>query len=240
MPQCPSPRPAATSATLRPSADSAVTSRPQAGSSHSPEARACIPAALDAATLNHHMRAGEAALFPTDTLPALAARPETASQLWELKGRPSHKPVILMGAGLEELLEQLGLPVVPAWRELAEAQWPGGLTLVLPARGPLLEQLNPGGNSLGLRVPACPMALELLRLTGPLATTSANRSGEPPCLTASEAHERFPDVSLLAPTPWPPGSGQASTVVAWGGAGHWQLLRQGAVSLPSPLGSPRS
>ena len=214
-----------------------MSSLPTAGTARSAETTAASPPALEAASLSQCLREGAAALFPTDTLPALAARPEAAAQLWELKGRPSHKPVILMGAELRELLEPLGVPVLPAWQALAEAHWPGGLTLVLPARGPLLEQLNPGGTSLGLRVPACPMALELLRLTGPLATTSANRSGEPPCLTAREAHERFPEVPLLGPTPWPAGSGQASTVVTWTDAGHWQLLRQGSVVLPSAMTS---
>jgi len=210
------------------------------GTAHTAETTAASPPALEAASLSGRLREGAPALFPTDTLPALAARPEAAAQLWELKGRPSHKPVILMGAELRELLDQLGVPVLPAWRALAEAHWPGGLTLVLPARGALLEQLNPGGTSLGLRVPACPMALELLRLTGPLATTSANRSGEPPCLTASKAQERFPEVPLLAPTPWPAGSGQASTVVTWTDAGHWQLLRQGVVTLPGAMTTPGS
>lgn len=217
-----------------------MSSLPAAGTTRSAETTAASPPALEAASLSQCLGEGAAALFPTDTLPALAARPEAAAQLWELKGRPSHKPVILMGAELRELLEPLGVPVLPAWQALAEAHWPGGLTLVLPARGPLLEQLNPGGTSLGLRVPACPMALELLRLTGPLATTSANRSGEPPCLTAREAHERFPEVPLLGPTPWPAGSGQASTVVTWTDASRWQLLRQGSVALPAAMASPGS
>mgnify|MGYP006271410875 CR=1 FL=1 len=183
----------------------------------------------DAQNLAARLRCGEAALFPTDTLPALAAQPASAALLWELKQRPQHKPVILMAATAEELWTCLGQPIKPEWRKLAEQHWPGGLTLVLPAKGAVLQQLNPGGSSLGLRVPNCSAALELLQASGPLATTSANRSGEPPCLTAEAAMAAFPGIGILQPTPWPPPSGQASTVLAWRQEGGWQLLRQGAV-----------
>ena len=185
-----------------------------------------------AAELAERLKAGEAALFPTDTLPALAATPAHASRLWTLKRRPSHKPVILMAARAEALWACLELPVLPAWRELAEHHWPGALTLVLPAQGGLVQQLNPGGNSLGLRIPACTEALELLACSGPLATTSANRSGEPACTDADTAAATFPTVPQLGPVPWPTPSGQASTVLAWGQNGGWQLLRAGAVVPP--------
>lgn len=175
---------------------------------------------------------GEAALFPTDTLPALATKPEAAARLWELKARPREKPVILMAASTEPLLSALGVPIEPAWQALAEQHWPGALTLVLPANSELLEQLNPGGGSLGLRVPNCERALELLRLTGPLATTSANRSGEPACLNAQEAAAQFPQVAQLGPWPWPMPSGLGSTVIAWEASGQWKLLRRGAVLPP--------
>ncbi|MBM5792536.1 MAG: L-threonylcarbamoyladenylate synthase [Cyanobacteria bacterium M_DeepCast_100m_m1_067] len=187
----------------------------------------CSPHELAARLL-----AGEAALFPTDTLPALASRPEAANLLWELKQRPRHKPVILMAANSEALLHCLGRPIEAAWQAMANRYWPGALTLVLPAQGPWLEQLNPGGNSLGLRLPACPAALELLALSGPLATTSANRSGEPACLDHHEAEARFPQVAQLGPVPWPAPSGQGSTVIEWLPAGGWKLLRAGAVMPP--------
>lgn len=188
---------------------------------------------LDAAALAARLKAGEAALFPTDTLVALAALPAHAGQIWRLKQRPPDKPLILMGADLAQLQRQTpGLQWPAQALELAQRHWPGALTLVLPAAGPLVDQLNPGGASLGLRVPACPMAQALLRLSGPLATTSANRSGEPAATTAAEAADCFAasSVALLGPEPWPAPSGQASTVVAWE-AGGWRLLRAGCVRL---------
>lgn len=190
----------------------------------------------NAADLAERLRHGEAALFPTDTLPALAARPEAATLLWELKQRPREKPVILMAASSEELFGCLGGVLEPAWQQMAERHWPGALTLVLPAQGEWLAQLNPGGTSLGLRVPACSAAIELLQRSGPLATTSANRSGEPACLDHCEAAARFPDVAQLGPVPWPAPSGLGSSVIAWQANGTWKLLRQGAV-MPEELTS---
>ncbi|EAQ76808.1 hypothetical protein WH5701_06035 [Synechococcus sp. WH 5701] len=189
--------------------------------------------AMPAALLAEWILAGGPAIFPTDTLPALAALPAAAGQIWELKSRPSNKPLILMGSEPETLFAALELSPRPQWLELAERCWPGALTLVLPARGAVVAALQPGVVAaearLGLRIPACERARELLRRTGPLATTSANRSGDPPCLTASQAEAMFPQVPRLAPLPWPHPSGQGSTVLAWSLAGTWQVLRSGAV-----------
>ena len=178
--------------------------------------------------------AGGAGVMPTDTLPALVAVPEHAGQIWTLKQRPGEKPLILMAATPEPLLE-LALPEVQdAAGGLVQQHWPGALTLVVPLRDdPLargfLDALNPGATTLGLRVPACDQARSLLALTGPLATTSANPSGAPPALNVDEASRYFPQLPVLGPVPWPQPGGQASTVLAWAGQGLWQTLRQGAV-----------
>lgn len=198
-----------------------------------PQAQPDRAPSLPADPLAEWILGGGAAIFPTDTLPALAALPTAAGQIWALKARPSHKPLILMGADPERLFAALGVPLRPQWLKLAEQCWPGALTLVLPARGAVVAALQPGvvpaDARLGLRIPACERARELLSRTGPLATTSANRSGDPPCLTASQAEARFPQVPRLAPSPWPQPSGQASTVLAWSRVGTWQVLRAGAV-----------
>ena len=188
--------------------------------------------ALGPMDLAARLQAGAAALFPTDTLVALAALPEHAAQIWRLKQRPPDKPLIMMGADLAQLQQRVAIAWQPEWLQLAAAHWPGALTLVLPAAGTLVDQLNPGGGSLGLRVPACPMAQALLRLSGPLATTSANRSGEPAATTAAEAAAYFgaQQVPMLGHEPWPAPAGVASTVVAWGPEG-WRVLRQGSVRL---------
>lgn len=166
----------------------------------------------------------EPVLLPTDTVPALAIQPFAAQRIWALKERPTHKPLILMGADLPQLQEALAVPWLPEWLQEAERVWPGQVTLVLPVAGPLCSALNPGGKSLGLRVPACSATQKVLQRSGPLATTSVNRSGQPPALTAEEANLLFPDLPLLGPLPWPPGSGIPSEVRAWN-EGGWQVLR---------------
>jgi L-threonylcarbamoyladenylate synthase len=170
----------------------------------------------------------EAVLLPTDTVPALAIRPPAAARIWDLKQRPAHKPLILMGADLEQLQQALGAPWKTEWLEEAQRVWPGAVTLVLPMAGPFCEALHPGGANLGLRVPACPMTQELLHNAGPLATSSVNRSGEAPALDAGQASLLFPELSLLGPVPWPAGSGCPSEVRAWSQDG-WHVLRS-----PSP------
>lgn len=202
---------------------------------------------LPAADLALRLRAGGAALFPTDTLPALAATPAAAADLWRLKRRPADKPLILMGADLEQLLCWLAddwpADAPRDWLEQARLCWPGAVTLVLPIRGPSTDLLHPGGGSLGLRIPDCGMARDLLRITGPLATTSANRSGETAARNAAEAAAIFPDLPLLAPLPWPEGSGLASAVLAWETAGDsagrpaWTMLRSGASGPPAQASS---
>lgn len=202
--------------------------------------QACAPAELA-----RRLVAGEPVLFPTDTLPALAAVPAAAGELWRLKQRPAEKPLILMGADLEQLLTWLGDPWPQAWLDQAGRCWPGAVTLVLPISGAITEALHPGGASLGLRVPACEAARALLRLSGPLATTSANRSGEPAATSAREAAALFPALALLAPIPWLPGSGQASTVLAWndpptaaepdtGEPSPWRVLRGSTAPAAAP------
>jgi L-threonylcarbamoyladenylate synthase len=194
---------------------------------------------LEAPAMATHLRGGGAALLPTDTLPALAVHPDQADQIWTRKQRPPDKPLILMGADLAQLQALLATDWQETWLQAACRHWPGAVTLVLPIAGPLTERLHPGGTTLGLRVPACPLMQELLRLSGPLATSSANRSGQPSALDATQAAAQFPELPLLAPLPWPVASGQASSVWRWQGdrqpADPWQVLRAGAL-LPAPAG----
>ena len=199
---------------------------------------------LDADALAAQLAAGEPVLFPTDTLPALACTPSVSPLLWRLKCRPPDKPLILMGADLDQLVGLLGVPWRSEWLDQAHRCWPGATTLVLPIAGPLMEVLNPGGASLGLRVPAAPLACDLLRHSGPLATTSANRSGALPATDADQAAAAFPGLARLAPLPWPPGSGAPSRVLAWrdladSALDSWQVLRPGPIGhdradLPAP------
>ena len=176
------------------------------------------------------LKKGSLALFPTDTLPALCSYPKYSKKIWTIKKRPSSKPLILMGACLEDLFEFVHPCAKEEGLKLAQIYWPGALTIVLPTIGNFSEHLNCHSNSVGFRVPALKIARDLLRQTGPLATTSANISGKEPVRDATEASIQFPGIPILSPIPWPNSSGMASTVVKWE-KGKWNLLRPGSVVL---------
>ena len=184
---------------------------------------------LGADALSQHLLQGGAAVIPTDTVPGLAIAPQQADDIWRLKRRPADKPLILMGGSVEALLRHAQAPCRDDARRLAERHWPGALTLVVPAHGEVLQALNPRGTCLGLRIPSCELSRELLQRTGPLATSSANLSGDPAATTPEQAALYFPDLPQLGPQPWPHLSGQASTVISWMSSGRWNVLRRGAV-----------
>ena len=193
--------------------------------------------------------------FPTDTVPALAARPDQAERLFVLKQRSLDKPLILMAATIDDLWPYLsGTPVEQSiWRSVADRYWPGPLTLVLSASDRLPSMINPTQTgSVGVRIPNHPIALHILTQTGPLATTSANRSGFPALQTMAEIEAQFPTVLTLSDTAlvniqsawtsglikgcvhsdsWaPPTSGIPSTIAKWTGK-KWEILRQGTIQL---------
>ena len=176
------------------------------------------------------LKNGSLALFPTDTLPALCSYPKYSKKIWIIKKRPSIKPLILMGGCLDDLFEFVHPCAIEDGLRLAKIYWPGALTIVLPTKGNFFKNLNINSNSLGFRVPALKLARDLLMKTGPLATTSANISGEAPAKDALEASIQFPGIPILTPVPWPNSSGMASTVVEWE-EGKWNLLRPGSVVL---------
>ncbi|MHC5757506.1 L-threonylcarbamoyladenylate synthase [Nostoc sp.] len=181
-------------------------------------------------------RAGFLVSFPTDTVPALAAIPEKAALIFAAKQRSQDKPLILMAASAEDLwLYVKGSEnEYKVWRELADKYWPGGLTLVLPASQRLPKVMNPiDPTTIGIRVPKSAIAQTILAQTGPLATTSANFSGQPPLQKMAEIETQFPEVLTLATTEYQgetPGMGVPSTVAKWTGI-NWQILRQGAIKL---------
>ena len=176
------------------------------------------------------LRNGSLGLFPTDTLPAICSYPKYSKKIWTIKKRPSSKPLILMGGCLDDLFEFVNPCAIEDGLKLANIYWPGALTIILPTIGNFSENLNCHSNSLGFRVPALKIARDLLMKTGPLATTSANISGEEPVKDALEASIQFPEIPILGPVPWPNSSGMASTVVEWE-EGQWNLLRPGSVVL---------
>lgn len=178
--------------------------------------------------LAYKLREGSLAIFPTDTLPALGACPKYARKIWEIKKRPITKPLILMGACLDDLFEFVQPSAFEDGIKMAKNYWPGPLTIILPTIGSIANYMNQDSSMLGLRVPDSQLTRELLLKTGPLATTSANISGEVPVKDAIEASIRFPNVPILNPIPWPKPSGMASTIISWNN-GNWSLIRTGSL-----------
>ncbi|MBC6433278.1 L-threonylcarbamoyladenylate synthase [Nostoc sp. HG1] len=178
-------------------------------------------------------RAGFLVSFPTDTVPALAAIPEKAASIFAAKQRSQDKPLILMAARAEDLWLYVkgDENEYKVWQELADKYWPGGLTLVLPASDRVPKVMNPiDPTTIGIRVPNSAIAQTILAQTGPLATTSANFSGQPPLQTMTEIEVQFPKVLTLEYQGEIPMVGVPSTVAKWTGI-NWQILRQGAIKL---------
>lgn len=176
---------------------------------------------------------GQVVSFPTDTVPALAVRPDRAAAIFQLKQREAAKPLILMGGSPEPLWSYVeGTPEEFAiWEKTAQRYFPGQLTLVLPSSANVPPQVNPQTpDTIGIRVPDCAIALAIFTATGVLATTSANRSGDPPLTTPEAINQAFPEVLVLADTEPIVSSGLPSTVAKWTGQ-TWEILRQGNIHL---------
>ncbi len=188
-------------------------------------------------------RSGQLISFPTDTVPALAARPDQAAKIFEAKQRSFDKPLILMAATPDDLWPYVsGIDEERAvWQKVAEQYWPGALTLVLPASEQLPDGINPTGTqTVGIRIPNSAIARHILSQTGVLATTSVNKSGQPPLLTAKDIDAFFPQVNVmpddlcaqlmaeLEGSQSTDQGGVPSTVVLWQ-AEDWKILRQGGV-----------
>ncbi|MDS3862347.1 L-threonylcarbamoyladenylate synthase [Thermosynechococcaceae cyanobacterium BACA0444] len=191
-------------------------------------------AAISFLALIAAVRSGEHLIsFPTDTVPALACRPDQAGLIYQAKQRQSDKPLILMGASPESLWPYVegSAQAWEIWQSIAATYWPGALTLILPASPRLPLAMNPENpTTIGLRIPNSDMARDILNQTGPLATTSINPSGQPPLLTYLEIQQHFPQVFTVSEDSWPPAPEAAipSTVIKWNGTG-WVCLRQGSI-----------
>lgn len=138
---------------------------------------------------------GELVVIPTDTVYGIAAdafQPAAVTRLLEAKGRgrTAPPPVLVPGTATLDALAE----VVPdEARALVAAFWPGGLTVILQAQSSLAWDLGETRGTVALRMPANRIALELLEDTGPLAVSSANRTGKPAAMTAFDAEAALGD-----------------------------------------------
>lgn len=151
------------------------------------------------------LRAGGVAVFPTDTVygiaQSVAANPDGPSRLFSIKRRPCNKVIPWLVSSLDDLA-RYGTRIPAYAQTLAEAFWPGALTLVVSASNEVPSVYRAADDTVALRVPASTVALSLIRQTGSaLATTSANTSGMPAPVSADEIEPRIvrdADITLAA------------------------------------------
>src|SRR5580692_2086512 len=159
------------------------------------------------------LRSGELVVLPTDTLYGI--------------GADAFYPSAVNGLlAATALIEDFG----PYGKDLIDEFWPGGLTLICRANRSLNWDLGDTQGTVAVRMPLHPVALELLKETGPLAVSSANLTGSPPATTAAEAQEQLGDAVSVYLDSGPCANDVASTIVDLTGNVP-RLLRAGTVSV---------
>lgn len=179
------------------------------------------------------LRAGEVVGMPTETVYGLGANAfDTAAvaKIFAAKGRPQDNPLIVHIAD-PDALKQVSKNIPESAKRLAEAFWPGPLTMVLPRADSIPDAVTAGLPTVGVRLPSHPIARALIRQAGvPVAAPSANRSGRPSTTTAAHVLEdmggRIPAVLEGGPCQ----VGVESTIVSLAGE-RPRLLRPGGISL---------
>ena len=181
------------------------------------------------------LRAGEVVVLPTDTVYGVAVRadaPGAAGRLADLKGRAAGQPVAVLVASIEQAGS---VGVLSGWaRSLAERWWPGPLTLVLPRRPDIRWDLGAPEDTVGVRLPDHDLVRAVAAEVGPLATTSANRHGEPTPETAEGAAAALARHPVLV-VDHGPCTGLASTVVDATGSAP-VVLREGPITTAQVTG----
>jgi L-threonylcarbamoyladenylate synthase len=163
------------------------------------------------------VRDGGLVVFPTETVYGLGANALDASavrKIYALKGRPATSPLIVHVASVEQAKE-LAAEWLPEAERLARQYWPGPLTIVVPKKATVPDEVTAGLPTVGLRMPRHPVALELLRAAGlPIAAPSANRFTQLSPTTAEHVREAFGAETPFLLDGGPCEVGLESTVIA--------------------------
>ena len=176
------------------------------------------------------VRRGDLVVLPTDTVYGIGAdafTPDAVTALLDTKGRGREMPVpVLVGSvrAATALIEDLGT----YGQDLLDEFWPGALTVVCRANPNLSWDLGETKGTVAVRMPLHDLAIELLKETGPMAVSSANRTGGPPARTAAEAAEQLGDAITVYLDDGPSGDAPSSSIVDLTGAIP-RLLRAGAI-----------
>src|SRR5262245_21987768 len=190
------------------------------------ERDAGIKAAIEA------VQRGDLVVLPTDTVYGIGAdafKSWSVEALLAAKGRGRHMPPPVL-VGSKHTLDGLVYGLPQAARDLVEAFWPGALTIVVEHSPTLQWDIGDTDGTVAVRMPMHPVALEVLRETGPMAVSSANKSGSPPANTAEEAREQLSYAVSVYLEAGPSYDNVPSTIVDVTGSVP-RVLRDGAVPL---------
>lgn len=176
---------------------------------------------------------GECIVLPTDTVYGIGADALNSLAVQRLlntkeRGRDMPPPVLISDS---VALPALCQHIPSAAQDLAEKYWPGGLTLILRAQDSLGMDLGETNGTLAVRVPNQDQTRELLRMTGPMAVSSANKSGYPAALTAQEAADQLGVEVAVYLDAGPSPVGESSTIIDFVSTTDGKVVRQGALSL---------
>jgi L-threonylcarbamoyladenylate synthase len=175
---------------------------------------------------------GDLVVLPTDTVYGLgtdAFSQKGPQKLLAAKGRDRNMPIPVL-VGHVKALDGLAQRVDGVTKALAEAFWPGALTIVVKAQPTLRWDLGETNQTVALRMPLNPIAIELLNAVGPMAVSSANKTGQPAATNVEEAIAQLgEEVTIYLDGGQTPGN-IASTIVDVS-SGEIKLLRQGAIPL---------
>ncbi len=189
------------------------------------------------------LRSGDSIIMPTDTVYGIACdafSPRAVNTLLAHKGRGRHMPPPVLVASAEDAHPLVR--TIPAGAAAVMAQfWPGGVTIIFQASPEVEWDLGETQGTVAIRMPRHPVALELLRQSGPLAVSSANLTGKHASVTIEEAYEQFGDALGIYIDAGPVGhaypdapGNPGSTIVdatALDSGGPWRVVRHGVVPL---------
>lgn len=184
------------------------------------------------------LRGGHLVVFPTDTVYGLGAHafdPVAIEQLYRVKERPLDKGIPVLLADLDDL-QQVAQAIPPTAQRLMERFWPGPLTLIVPRHTDLPSIIAPN-NTVAVRIPDHPVARSLIRAAGgAVATSSANRSGQP---TVRNAWEAMDDLNgrVAAILDGGPSPGELASTIVDCTKEEPQIVRVGPLSAAEVLGA---
>ncbi|MPZ27715.1 MAG: threonylcarbamoyl-AMP synthase [Micromonosporaceae bacterium] len=178
-------------------------------------------------------RRGDLVVLPTDTLYGLgcdAFKQHAVAALFRAKGRGRDMPLVVM-VGSRRTFDGLVHRMPKPARALADAFWPGALTIIVEHAKTLTWDLGDTDGTVAVRMPLHPVALEVLREVGPMAVSSANKTGQPPAVTVEQAREQLGYAARVYLDGGPCPASVPSAIVDLTGEAP-RLLRAGALAVP--------